>query len=155
MTSLTHDTQTTPPHDAASPPAPGPHTHPQTPHPPADDPIDPLFTDDLLHALAIALPSPEQETEGQQHRRRAAAVVALRSFDAREPVEATLATHAVLAHHFTMECYRRAANSSQTPNLNTRLLGTAAMLSRTLGGTLHTLARRQDEPLWIGSPGDP
>ena len=40
--------------------------------------------------------------------------------------------HAVIAHHFTMECYRRAARSSQTPNLNTRLLGTAAMLSRTM-----------------------
>jgi hypothetical protein len=33
----------------------------------------------------------------------------LRSFDAQEPAEAMLASHVVLAHQFTLECYRRAA----------------------------------------------
>ncbi len=66
-----------------------------------------------------------------------------------------LATHAVLAHHFTMECYRRAARSSQTTNLNTRLLGSAAMLSRIMSSTLQTLEQRQEEPTRSGSPGAP
>jgi hypothetical protein len=141
MTSTTDDTLTSPPDDAAAPPA--------------DGLLDPLFTDDLLYALAAALPSPEQEADGLKHRRHAAAILALRSFDAREPVEAMLATHAVLAHHFTMECYRRAARSSQTPNLNTRLLGSAAALSRIMGSTLHTLEQRQEEPIRSGSLGAP
>jgi hypothetical protein len=133
-----HDTAASPPQDWAAVP-------PQTPHPPLHNPIDAVFTDDLLHALIAALPSPDWETESHKTRRRAAAVVALRSFDAQDPAEAMLATHAVLTHHFAMECYRRAATSSRTADLNTRLLGTAAMLSRTLGGTLHALRERQDE----------
>ena len=151
MIPLTDDTPTVPPQDEASPPSPAS----QTQQLPADDLLDPLFTDDLLYALAAALPSPEQEPDGLKHRRRAAAIIALRSFDAREPVEAMLATHAVLAHHFTMECYRRAARSSQTTNLNTRLLGSAAMLSRIMSSTLQTLEQRQEEPTRSGSPGAP
>jgi hypothetical protein len=149
MTPRPHETPTVPQHDA--------RTGPQAvaPRARADDPIDPLFTDDLMHALAVALPTPERDTEAQQHRRTAAAVVALRSLDARDPIEAMLATHAVIAHHFTMECYRRAARSSQTPNLNTRLLGTAAMLSRTMGGALHKLEQRQDDPAAVAGPGAP
>jgi hypothetical protein len=149
MTPLPHETSATP----QDPVSPASQPQPVAPRAPVDDQIDPLFTDDLLHGLAVALPTPERQTEGQQHRRSAAAVVALRSLDARGPVEAMLATQAVLAHHFTMECYRRAARSSQTPNLNIRLLGTAAMLSRTMGGVLHTLERRQEEPTLVASPG--
>jgi hypothetical protein len=152
MTSLPLVSTATPQDEACPAPA-GPQARAVAPHAPADNPIDPIFTDDLLHGLAVALPTPERPTEAQQHRRTAAAVAALRSFDAKDPVEAMLATHAVLAHHFTMECYRRAARSSQTPNLNTRLLGTAAVLSRTMGGTLHILEHRQEEPTRSGSPG--
>jgi hypothetical protein len=151
MTPVTQDAPTLPPQEAAAPPAAGSPAQRLT----ADDLLDPLFTDDLLHALAVALPSPEHETDGQRRRRCAAAVVALRSFDAQEPVEAMLATHAVLAHQFTMECYRRAARSSQTPNLNTRLLGSAATLSRAMGSALHILERRQEEPIASGGSGAP
>ena len=154
MTPPPDKTQIVPQADA-SPASLAPQPQAVAPHAPENDPIDPLFTDDLLHGLAVALPTPERQTEAQQHRRTAAAVAALRSFDAKDPVAAMLATHAVLAHHFTMECYRRAARSSQTPNLNTRLLGTAAVLSRTMGGTLHILERRQEEPARSGSPGTP
>jgi hypothetical protein len=122
----------------------------QTEHPLDAAPIDPAFTDDLLQALAVALPSTEQHTDEQQQRRFAAAVAALRSFDAQQPVEAMLATHAVLAHQFAMECYRRSARSSQTANLDTRLIATAAMLSRTMNSTLQMLEQRQDEPVWVG-----
>ena len=122
----------------------------QTEHPLDAAPLDPAFTDDLLQALAVALPSTEQHTDEQQQRRFAAAVVALRSFDAQQPVEAMLATHAVLAHQFAMECYRRSARSSQTANLDTRLIATAAMLSRTMNSTLQMLEQRQDEPVWVG-----
>ena len=131
--------------------------NPQSPFPPGEqDPLDPAFTDDLLHALAAALPSPDKETDERKASRRAAAVIALRSFDVQQPIDAMLATHAVLAHQFAMECYRRAATSSRTSELETRLLGTAAMLTHTLRATLHTLQGRQDdEPLWCGSSETP
>jgi hypothetical protein len=125
-----------------------------TEHQLTNDPLDPVFTDELLTALAVALPLPERDIEVQGQRRVAAAVAALRSFDAQDPAEAMLATHAVLAHHFALECYRRAARSGTTSNLNTRLLGTAAMLSRTMNASLHTMEQqRQEEPIWIGKPG--
>ena len=57
--------------------------------------------------------------------------------------------------HFVLlalECYRRAAQSSQTSNLDIQLLSTAAMLSRTMGCMLTALDQRQDEPLWVGPP---
>jgi hypothetical protein len=140
--------------DSTDTPATGNQTSPQ---PDADhDALDPTFTDDLLHSLAVALPSPDQETRECKARRLAAAVVVLRSLDAQQPVEAMLATHAVLAHHFALECYRRAATSSQTAELNTSLLGTAAMLSRTLGATVQALRNPRDvEPIWCGSRDTP
>jgi hypothetical protein len=125
-------------------------THDNTagePHCLADDGLDPLFTDDLLYALAGALPAPGQETDRQKKRRRAAAIVALRSFDAREPVEAMLATHAVLAHHHAMECYRRAASTGGAAVFDAGLLDAAAALSRTMGSTLLTLQQLQQAPV--------
>ena len=140
--------------------SPTPHDHisnQPAENPPADqDPLDPNFTDDLLHALAVALPCPDKETDERKASRRAAAVIALRSFDVQQPIDAMLATHAVLAHQFAMECYRRAATSSRTADLDTRLLGTAAMLSHTLRATLLTMqSRQEDEPIWCGSSETP
>jgi hypothetical protein len=134
--------------DPASPP------YDRTSLPPVEEPIDPVLTEDMLRAFAVALPSPGLDSAEQKERRRIAAFMALRSFDAQGPAEAMLATHAVLAHHFAMECYRRAALSSRTSDLDIELLGTAAMLSRTMDGMLNTLEARQDEPLWVGSPGN-
>ncbi|HLJ05000.1 MAG TPA: hypothetical protein VKT26_01945 [Acetobacteraceae bacterium] len=130
-----------------------PTTDPLAPDLLPDDSLDPVFTEETLYALTLALPSQEQQTDEQKIRRQAAAFSALRSFDAQHPSEAMLATHAVVAHHFALECYRRAARSSQTSNLNTRLLGSAAMLSRTMGGMLASLDQRQDDPIWVGPPG--
>jgi hypothetical protein len=118
----------------------------------ADLAIDPAFTDDLLHALAVALPCTEHQTDDQQRSRFTAAVRALRSFDVQQPAEAMLATHAILAHQFALECYRRSARSSQTADLDTRLLGTAAMLSRTMSDALQMLEQQQEEPVWVGPP---
>jgi hypothetical protein len=145
------NTQTLAPHNAISPPN-DPATDPLTPDLLPDDALDPAFTEETLYALTLALPSQEQQTDEQKTRRQAAAFNALRSFDAQHPSEAMLATHAVVAHHFALECYRRAARSSQTANLNTRLLGAAGMLSRTMGGMLASLDQRQDEPIWVGPP---
>jgi hypothetical protein len=119
----------------------------------ADETLDPVLTDDMLHSFAAALPSTEQDTAEQRDRSRNAAFVALRAFDAQGPAEAMLATHTVLVHHFAMECYRRAALTSRTSDLDTELLGTAAMLSRTMDLMLNTLGQRQDDPLWEGSQG--
>lgn len=118
-----------------------------------DDTLDPTLTDDMLHAFAAALPSSDQDTAEQRDRGCTAAFVALRAFEAQGPAEAMLATHTVLVHRFAMECYRRAALSSRTSSLDTGLLATAAMLSRTMDLMLNTLEQRQDEALWDGSQG--
>jgi hypothetical protein len=151
MPFFSRDTEALPPNDA-----PSPTDTPTTDQPPSDlltdDSLDPTFTEEILYALTLALPSQEQQTEDRRIRRQAAAFSALRSFDVQHPSEAMLATHAVIAHHFALECYRRAARSSQTSNLNTRLLDAAAMLSRTMGAMLTSLEQRQDEPIWVGPP---
>jgi hypothetical protein len=125
---------------------------PDAKHPLADLGGDPAFTEDLLQALAAAMPGTEQQTEGQQRRRFTAAISALRSFDVQQPAEAMLACHAILAHQFALECYRRGARTSQTADLDTRMLGTAAMLSRTMISTLQMLEAQQEEPVWVGPP---
>jgi hypothetical protein len=109
-----------------------------------EDRLPPLFTDDLLRTLMVSLPATEQETIEQKTDRVTAAIIALRSFDAQEPIEAMLAAHVVLAHHAALACYRRAAQENQPPALASRLFGNAANLSRTLTGVLRNLEQRQD-----------
>ena len=121
------------------------------------DPLDPLFTDDLLHTMVHAIPSPDTDTAEQKHRRKAAAMVLLRALDAQEPVEAAIAAHAVLAHHAALTSFRRAAQPNQSPAFADRQNGTAAILSGAFCRLLHTLEWRQnqtplsisqDEPRW-------
>jgi hypothetical protein len=112
-----------------------------------EDRLPPLFTDDLLATMMASLPAPERETVEQKTDRVTAAIIALRSFDAQEPIEAMLATHVVLAHHAALACYRRAAQDNQPPALASRLFGNAANLSRTLTGVLRSLEQRQDRAM--------
>jgi hypothetical protein len=130
----------------------------RAPDPEEKDPLHPLFTDDLLQTMTASLPSTEQEPEHQKTRRMAAAVIALRSLDAQEPIQAMLATHVVLAHHAVMQCYRRAAQENQPPDLANPcpwaldpggLFGNAVNLSRTLTGVPRDLERRQDRAAWL------
>jgi hypothetical protein len=124
---------------------------PNRPHPlgPPDDGdlLPALFTDNLLGSMMAALPSPERETIQQKTDRVTAAIIALRSFDAQEPIEAMLATHVVIAHHAALACYRLAAQDKQPPALTSRLLGNATNLSRTLTGVLRSLEQRQDRAM--------
>jgi hypothetical protein len=108
-----------------------------------EDRLPPVFTDDLLRTLMVSLPSTAQETAEQKTDRVTAAIIALRSFDAQEPIEAMLAVHVVLAHHAALACYRRAAQENQPPALASRLFGNAANLSRTLTDVLRHLEQRQ------------
>jgi hypothetical protein len=94
------------------------------------DLLPPLFTDDLLATMMAALPSPERETVDQRTDHVTAAIIAIRSFDAQEPIEAILAIHVVLAHHAAMACYRRAAQANQPPALASRLFGNGEPVSR-------------------------
>jgi hypothetical protein len=111
------------------------------------DPLPPLFTDDLLGTMMASLPAPERETVEAKTDRVTAAIIALRSFDAQEPIEAMLAAHVVLTHHAALACYRRAAQDNQPPALASRLFGSAANLSRTLTGMLRSLDQRQDRAM--------
>jgi hypothetical protein len=102
-----------------------------------------VFTDDLLRMMMAALPSIEHLTDEQRSDHVAAAMLALRAFDPHEPIEAMLATHAVLAHHAALTCYRRAAHGNPPVAIAARLFGSAASLSRTLRGTLRSLEERR------------
>src|ERR1700730_7243757 len=79
----------------------------------AEHPFEGFFTDDMLHALVHALPSGDTDTAEEKYQHRAAAIPLLRSFDAQQPVEAALATQAVLAHHAALAAFRRAAQPAQ------------------------------------------
>ena len=115
---------------------------------PAADPLgDPEFTQDLLECLFTALPTHPADTEPTRLRRRAATVSGLHALDAREPIEAMLAAHALLAHHAAMDSYRRAGAGEMPPELAGRLRGNAAMLSRTFCSMLHALNQRQAPPV--------
>jgi hypothetical protein len=108
-----------------------------------DDFLQPLFTDDLLATMMAALPSPERETVDQTTHRVTAAMIAIRSFDAQEPIEAILASHVLIAHHAAMACYRRAAQANQPPARASRLFSSAASLSRTMTSALRSLDQHQ------------
>jgi hypothetical protein len=119
--------------------------------PDKEDPLPPLFTDDLLHAMVSALPAPDDETPQQMGLRIAAAVVALRSLDAQEPIEAMLATHVILASQAAHACYRHAGKPNQTPALASRYFGNATNLTRTAIGVLRALEQRQDRAMWLAN----
>ena len=87
------------------------------PHPeqPQEDPFDTLFTDETLHAIVQALPVAETDTADDRLRRNAAAMHLLRSLDAGHPVEAALATQAVLSYFWCVAAFHRATTSGQHP----------------------------------------
>ena len=105
----------------------------------------PALPEDHLDTMVAALPPTEHDDDERQLRRATAAVVLLRSLGAREPIEAILATQAVLAHHTVMQCLRRSARAGQPAALTSRLLGRAPALSNAFVRTVHALRRRQNE----------
>ena len=120
---------------------------PPSPVPAEDeDLLEGLFTDDILHALVHALPSGDTDTAEEKYQRKAAAIHLLRSFDAQQPVEAALATQAVLAHHAALAAFRRAAQPAQFSDITSRETGSAARMSTQFRFLLRELDQRQDHP---------
>jgi hypothetical protein len=102
---------------------------------------DTILPDDPLAAMLAPI---ERGTDQQRHRGAAAAAVLLRSLDAQEPIEAVLATQAVLAHRTAMQCLRSVAQQHDLPAaLASRLLGRAATLSNAMLSTVRAIDRRQ------------
>ncbi len=93
--------------DPASPP------DPTTPRPPAEDPLDPIFTDDTLYSLIQAIPTAATDTVDHKVARKIAAIHMLRSLDAQQPVEAALAIQAVLFHYASVAALHRTAPPEQ------------------------------------------
>jgi hypothetical protein len=79
------------------------------PQQPEADPFDTFFTDETLRAIVQALPVTATDTAEDRLRRNAAAMHLLRSLDAGHPVEAALATQAVLSHFWSVAAFHRAA----------------------------------------------
>ena len=120
---------------------------PQLPSPPPEDPLDPVFTDDTLFTLIQALPAAATDPADRKLRRKVAAMHLLRSLDAQQPVEAVLATQAVLFHYNAMDALRCAARSPQPTETSaghqTARAGRACTLFCRL---LNELAKKQDHP---------
>jgi hypothetical protein len=120
---------------------------PRLPPPPPEDPLDPIFTDDTLFTLIQALPAGATDPADRKLRRKVAAMHLLRSLDAQQPVEAALATLAVLFHYNAVDALRSAARSPQPTETSagnqTARAGRASTLFCRL---LNELARKQDQP---------
>jgi hypothetical protein len=139
-------------------PKPASPSDPAAPRPPDDDPLDPLFTDDTLHSLVRALPTSATDTADDKLRRKFAAMHLLRSLDAQQPVEAALATQAVLFHYASMAALRRATRSPPASEISAGYeTASAARASTLFCRLLHELAWKQrpanamparDKPRW-------
>jgi hypothetical protein len=75
--------------------------------------------------------------------RREAAIAALGSMNARDPVDLMFAAHAVASHHATMECFRRAMLAVNDPDAASRMHRSAMGLSRMMAETVKDLASRR------------
>jgi hypothetical protein len=127
---------------------------------PDEDPLDPIFTEDVLRALIEALPHGPTDTPADKLRRKAAAMRLLRSLDAQQPIEAALATQAVFFHHAAMAAGRRAARTDPpTETLAAYETATAARASTLFCHLVRELERKQfsqtprvarSKPRWRG-----
>ncbi len=99
------------------------------PQHPKEDPFDTFFTDETLRAIVEALPVTPTDTADDRLRRNAAAMHLLRSLDAGHPVEAAIATQAVLAHFWSVAAFHRA---------------TACLLPGTTASEIDTALRSSD-----------
>jgi hypothetical protein len=117
---------------------------PTTQPPPDDDPLGSLFIDDTLHALVQALPAGATDTADAKLRRKAAALKLLRSLDAQEPIEAALASQAVLFHYASVAALRRATRMPPSSNVMAGYeTASAARASNLFCRLLHELTLKQ------------
>jgi hypothetical protein len=115
------------------------------PHPqqPEQDPFDTFFTDETLHAIVQALPVIATDTADDRLRRNAAAMHLLRSLDAGHPVEAAIATQAVLSHFWSVAAFHRATSAGQLPGTTASEIDTALRSSDRFCQLLSELDRWQ------------
>jgi hypothetical protein len=115
------------------------------PHPIDGDPLDPIFADDALYAMVQALPTSHVDTADRKLRRKASAMHLLRSLDAQQPVEAALATQAVLFHYASLAALRRATRSPPASEVSAGFeTASAARASALFCRLLHELAAKQE-----------
>ncbi len=118
---------------------------PAAPDPIDVDPLDPIFTDDALYAMVQAIPTFHADTAERRLRRKASAMHLLRSLDAQQPVEAALATQAVLFHFASLAALRRATRSPASSEISAGFeTASAARASALFCRLLHELAWKQE-----------
>jgi hypothetical protein len=125
-------------------PNPASPSDPASPRLPDADPLDPLFLDDTLLSLVQALPAGATDPAESKLRRKFAAMHLLRSLDARQPVEAALATQAVLFHYASLAALRRATRSPPHSSMSAGYeTASAARASTLFCRLLHELSWKQ------------
>jgi hypothetical protein len=121
---------------------------PNLPPPPPEDPFDPVFTDETVLAIVQGIAFDDTDSAEQKDKRKLAAMHLLRSLDAQQPVEAALATQAVLAYHAALAAYRRAARSPQATAASAgQDTAHAARMSTIFCKLLHELRDKQQSSL--------
>jgi hypothetical protein len=130
-------------------PNPGSPSDSSLPRPPEANPLDPLFIDDTLLSLAQALPAGASDSAEDRLRRKTAAMHLMGSLDAQQPVEAALATQAVLFHYASLAALRRATRSPPSSDISAGYETASAARASTL------FCRLLHELSWKQRPGNP
>ncbi len=123
---------------------------PTDPRPPAttDQPghdINVDFARDVLAATFETMRVRPNEEPAHLHIREAATYTALKSLQARDPIELMFAAHVVASHHATMECFRRAMRATDNADVASRMHRSAALLSRMMSDTVKDLESRRKQ----------
>ena len=92
---------------------------------------------------------PSEDRAAEEH----AALAMLDELGPQTATEAALASRAVIAHHASAECFRRAVQPEITPALQSRLISKAMALSRLSSQLTKALAQTQAEAEAFAMPG--
>jgi hypothetical protein len=120
-----------------------------------EDPLPPVVAADILHSLVSSLAAGVKDTPEDKLRRKAAALHMFRRLDAQQPVEAALATHAVLAHYAAVAAFRRSGLPGQFSDITSRENGSAIRMSKEFRSLLGALESLQDQPSLLPARNQP
>jgi hypothetical protein len=101
------------------------------------------FSHDVLAATFETMRRRPNEDPAHEAIHEAATYTALRSLQARDPIELMFAAHIVASHHATMECFRRAMRATDNADVASRMHRNAVLLSRMMADVAKELAARQ------------
>ena len=107
-----------------------------------------MFAIQLMDLMFDTLRVRDRDDPSPHATGREAAIAALGSMNARDPVDLMFAAHAVASHHATMECFRRAMLTVNDPDAASRMHRSAMGLSRMMADTVKHLPAAERRFWW-------